>query len=124
MGSPDSILPWAFFCLALVAAIVILLRRSYRRVGRHLSDGAAVVDVSRSDNLSSAGARDAGAQRLREEVRMHETARELAARLDSKIGILEYLTGTAEQQIERLEGLIERAERIGNGPPKEQDPSG
>ncbi|OHB79980.1 MAG: hypothetical protein A2W31_06305 [Planctomycetes bacterium RBG_16_64_10] len=100
------------FCLGLVAATVILLRRSARHGSRRPGDQSPLVHVARNNELSVTGARDAAAERLREEVRMHETARELAARLDSKIAVLEYLTGTAQQQIERLAALIDRAERI------------
>jgi len=112
MGSPDDAFRWIAFCMALIVAIIFLLRRSHRYFGRRGQDQSPVVSVSRVKGLSFAAANDAGAQLIREEVRMHETARELSARLDSKISVLEYLTGTAQQQIDRLEQLIEKAERI------------
>ena len=117
MGSPGEVSYWLAFCVALLIAIVILLRRSHRYFGRRGQDQAPVVHVSETKGLSVSAADDAGARLIREEVRMHETARELSAQLDSKISILEYLTGTAQQQIDRLEELIEKAERIAGDRP-------
>jgi hypothetical protein len=104
--------PWVALCMAMAVAIVILLRRSYRYFGRRSKDNRPVVHVPRADQAARGTARDAEAQWLSEEVRMHETARELSARLDSKISILEYLTGMAQQQIERLETLLDKAQQI------------
>jgi len=103
---------WVAFCAALAVAIVILLRRSYRYFGRRSKAGGPIVHVPPAGSRTRGGARDAEAQRLSEEVRMHETARELSARLDSKISVLEYLTGMAQQQIKRLETLIEQAQQL------------
>ena len=117
MGSPGDVPYWLAFCVALLVAIVILLRRSHRYFGRRGQDQTPVVRVSETKGLSVSAADDAGARLIGEEVRMHETARELSARLDSKISVLEYLTGTAQQQIDRLEELIEKAERIAEDRP-------
>jgi len=46
------------------------------------------------------------------DVEMHELARELCARIDSKLSMLETLIQDASQQIKRLESAIERAERL------------
>ena len=113
---------WAAFCAALVVAIVILLRRSYRYFGRRSRDNHPVVHVPPADQPARDAARDPQAQWISEEVRMHETARELSARLDSKISVLEYLTGVAQQQIDRLESLLDKAQQIEPNDPPTADP--
>jgi hypothetical protein len=112
MGSPGEGFYWVACCVAMIVAIIVLLRRSYRYFGRGGRDQPPLVRVSPPHDLAAGD--DASTQRMRDEVHLHETARALSARLDSKISILEFLTGTAEQQIERLQELVERAERIGN----------
>ena len=103
---------WVAFCAVLAVAIVILLRRSYRYFGRRSKASGSIVHVPPAGPRTRGGARDSEAQWLSEEVRMHETARELSARLDSKISVLEYLTGVAQQQIDRLETLVDQAQQL------------
>lgn len=100
---------WALLLFAVALAIVILLRRSYRYFGRRHRGERPVVRVAHDPKRWDPRPSDLSAELMRQEVQMHETARELSARLDSKIRVLEYLTATAEQQIGRLETLIERA---------------
>ncbi len=52
------------------------------------------------------------------EVEMHDIARELSARLDNKIRLLETLLREAQAQEGRLAALLERAEAVGGGPPR------
>ena len=84
-------------------------------------DNRPLVHVPHAGKTPRSTTHDAEAQWLSEEVRMHETARELSARLDSKISVLEYLTSTAQQQIERLERLLDRAQQVPPDDPAQKD---
>ena len=107
-GSASTIV----FLAAMCAAILILLRRWSRYYRRSPRDASPLVHVKRPNQTDRSRPRDADAERIRAEVALHETARELSAKLDSKIRVLEYLTGTAEGQILRLEVLLDEAQRI------------
>lgn len=100
---------WILFFVALGLAIVILLRRSYRYFGRRSERDAPVVHVPPDPVRWDPRPSDLSAELMRQQVQMHETARQLTARLDNKIRVLQYLTATAEQQIGRLESLLEQA---------------
>jgi len=104
--SPDANAAGYLFLLGIVLITMVLLRRIYRRRStrpRH---------AGRASNRNIAAAsNDRPTQPLPKEaqqweVAMHETARELAARLDSKMVGLQQLLHAAEEERRRLEELI------------------
>jgi len=102
------------FLAALSATILVLLRRWSRYYRRRSCGTARMRHVNGRKQADQSAPRDADAERIRAEVALHETARALSARLDSKIRVLEYLTGTAEGQIRRLETLLDQTRRAGS----------
>jgi hypothetical protein len=90
----------------------ILLKRSYRYFGRRRNKNPAPLErqprpTSKWDGVQ----RDALAQVERQKVEMHEMTRDLNGQLSSKIIILEQLISDSQQQIDRLEHLLDRAEQ-------------
>jgi len=105
-GSAGSVI----LALAMVAVTFFLLRRSYRYFGRRSKGGSAVVRVPRPKNSRSGLPADALDELTRQEVQLHERERDVSARLDSKIGVLQHLIRQAQETIARLESLIADAE--------------
>lgn len=101
---------WMFFagCALLT---VVLLRKTYRRMGRRKkASPEAIVRVDRPAGVWDNAQRDAFAQIERQKVEMHEMSRDLNGQLSSKIMVLEKLIGDSQRQIERLEALLEEAD--------------
>lgn len=105
------------FLLGVALVTLTLLRRIYRvrraRAPRRTSRAQRPASAtSGGDRLSglwpSASSPTAPPQVQRWEVAMHETARQLAAELDAKAGILEQLIRDARSERERLERLLAR----------------
>jgi len=99
-------LPWL---IVLLMATAYLMRRSYRYFGRR-NDSRPIAHVPRPGKRGPAPL-DLAGELARQEVQLHETARDLSARLDSKTSVLLQLVSRAERQIARLESLLEIAER-------------
>jgi hypothetical protein len=101
-------------CLFLLAAVVLLLLfRTRVRVARQQQRWAEEAKRPAEDGQSPpAGAGPKGelpGELARWEVQMHETARELAARLDAKLCLLQSLIADADRAARRLEEALERA---------------
>ncbi len=100
----NSTLPSALFLVGLAMVIVILLRRSHRKLGRRKHDDAPMVRVPRPQQERSAhGTLDAPPDVLRWEVQMQEIGRDLSAQLDSKMSALQALIADADRAAARLE---------------------
>ncbi len=100
----SSNLSSGLFLMALAMMIFILLRRSHRKLGRRKQDDSPMVRVPRPrQEPSKHGTLDAPPDVLRWEVQMHETARDLSARLDSKMSALQALIADADRAATRLE---------------------
>ena len=102
---------WAFFagCALLT---VIMLRRTYRRIGKRTKyNPAAIERIARPAGPWDGAQRDALAQVERQKVEMHDMAREINGQLTSRIIVLEQLVGESQRQIERLETLLAEAEQ-------------
>jgi hypothetical protein len=106
----------AVFVVAILAAAFFLLRRARRYSGHLPRDERPLVHVSPRDFEPRHGQEGVADFVVRAEVQLHEQTRAAFGKLDSKIGALEYLTGAAQQQIERLQLLIERAELVADDP--------
>lgn len=108
LDSPN--LPSGLFLVALAMMIVILLRRSHRKLGRRKQDESPIVQIPRPKHEKrSHDALDAPADVLRWEVQMHETARDLSGQLDSKMSALQALIADADRAAARLETALSRA---------------
>ena len=93
--------------------VLILLRRSYRYFGRRNRPKRPDVQTTRPSEHAWHGApSDAPHEFLRWQVAMHETARDLKAELDSKMGALQHLVRQAAEQSQSLENSIERARQV------------
>lgn len=100
---------WLFFAGCALLTL-ILLKRTYRRLGRRKQDTSAIERIARPTSPWDGAQRDALAQVERQKVEMHEMARDLSGQLNSKIIVLEQLVGQSQRQIERLEHLLAEAE--------------
>ena len=107
-----SITSWAMFSLGMILMIAILLRRSFRYQRRANSQTPRTVAMRREPSREKP-LLDAPPEILRWQVEMHETARDLKGELDSKMGALQALVRIAQEESERLEAAIDRAERLG-----------
>jgi hypothetical protein len=102
--------------LALGLALLtwILLRRSYRYLGRaRRGSTSAMETVARPRHPSRQPLDDAPSELLRWQVEMHETARDLKAELDTKVSVVRQLLQMAAEQQQMLQHTIARAEQLG-----------
>jgi len=91
----------------------ILMKRSYRYFGRsgRKNNAAPIERQPRPTSKWDGVQRDVLAQVERQKVEMHEMTRDLNGQLSSKIIILEQLISDSQQQIDRLEQLLEKVEQ-------------
>lgn len=94
---------------ALGLVIAWLLLRTHRYLARQKGDASPLVHVDRPPRADRGPDRDAPAEVLRWEVQMHETARQLSAQLDSKMGVLQALIAEADRAAARLEAAAPNA---------------
>ena len=109
--SPVATLLFAVGCGLLTA---ILLRRSYRYFGkrRRSTDSAPIAAQRRPDGPWAGSFSDAQARFDRQQVELHELARDLRGQLDSKLILLQELVAKSQQQIDRLEELLDEADKL------------
>ena len=89
--------------LALVIGWVLF--RTHRAFSRQRSN-STLVQTPRPQRTDPGHHLDAPPEVLRWEVEMHETARELSAQLDSKMGALQALIREADRAAARLEAAV------------------
>ncbi|MEO1495919.1 MAG: hypothetical protein AAFV43_02090 [Planctomycetota bacterium] len=108
-----SQLPSILFAAGCGLLAMILLRRSYRYFGKRTRGGSgpAIAAQPRPTGPWDGAKRDAAARLDRERVELHELARDLMGQLDSKTRVLNQLVAQSQQQIERLEVLLDIAAR-------------
>lgn len=92
----------------------ILLRRSYRYFGKRSRGGSGpAIAAQRRPSSAWDGARhDAEARFNRQQVELHDLARDLTGQIDSKMILLRELIAQSERQVTRLEELLDEAERL------------
>jgi hypothetical protein len=95
------------FLGAVALTTAILLFRAQRHFGNRKNDQAYLVRSPRSAPEDRRPLLDAPPEMERWEVQMHETARELAGTLDTKMRALGHLVREANQVIARLERLLD-----------------
>ena len=112
-----SFFSWCLFLAGLLLMTVVLMRRWLRYYGWRGRGG-------RRERLSAAGPQresgpsdtlrlvDAPPEILRWSVEMQETARDLKAELDSKIGVLQALVQLARLEADRLEALVQQGQEV------------
>ena len=111
LGINNSILMFMAGCALLT---VILLKRTYRHFGRRRKGNSAPIErVARPASKWDGAQRDALAVIERQKVEMHEMSRDLNGQLSSRIILLEQLIAQSQQQIDRMEQLIEKTESVG-----------
>ena len=96
----------------LVVVIWLLMRRSDRYFGRRAGSDDFSPRRQRPAGKDHRPLSDVPPELVRWQVEMHETARDLKAELDSKIGALQQLNLLAREQVERLELAVARAGQI------------
>ncbi len=109
--------PRLLWLAALAVVTALLLRRTYRRLGRRRKAEPALARVPRPAS-ERRQLSDAPPEIARYEVQLHETARELTAVLDSKMVALNCLIAQAQAKIDRLESLLDQQRP--NAPPEPQ----
>lgn len=114
----------AFDMTSMILALlgILVLWFTFKRLGRRRTKSSNPVPVSRSVTSTPQADLhhlDAPASVARWEVAMHETARDLMGRLDSKIVIVNQLVRDARQAAAQLEALLLQIEQAKGRP----DPS-
>jgi len=98
-----------------------MLLRTYRNLRRQKKGDAAFQRTLRPQRADRGHNLDAPGDVARWEVQMHETARELSARLDSKLSALQALIADADRAAARLEAALGKSldvgSKFGAGPP-------
>lgn len=100
------------FPLVMIGAIVFLLNRIRRKRANASNRDSSELRRSPPKRGSPAAYHRAPPDVARYEVEMHDLARELSARLDSKLVLLQHLVRDADQQASRLEAAIAEAGEI------------
>jgi hypothetical protein len=109
-----DIMPTAMFLAGCALLTAILLRRSYRYFGRRRGSNkneTAIDHQPRPTDAWSGMQKDVAAHLQRQEVELFDFARDVAGQLDSKMRVLQQLIAESNQQIERMEQLLDDAER-------------
>jgi hypothetical protein len=101
----SDMLQWVFLG-ALALTIGMLLLRTQRHMRRARAEQPAIVRTPRPSPREKGHHVDEPAELARWEVEMHEIARDLSARLDSKIGALRALIAEADRAAARLEAAL------------------
>jgi len=101
---------WIFFAGAGLLTVIVL-RRTFRRIGRSGKSSTEPIErVARPSGKWDGAQRDALAQVERQKVEMYDMSRDLNGQLTSRIVVLERLIGESQRQIERLETLLAEAD--------------
>ncbi len=119
-----DMMSWSMFILGLGLMIAILMRRWHRYYGprRRRRQEAPLARATLESKRPPRSLSDAPTDVLRWQVELHETARDLKAELDSKIGALQVLIRMARQEAERLErltGYVDQSAASENEPRQE-----
>jgi len=108
----ESMLAQVGFAAGCALLTAILLRRAYRLSGKRARPGSGgpLAKQHRPTSKWDGVRQDAEARSARQQVELHEFARDTKAQIDSKMILLQELIAKSDQQIERLEQLVEQAE--------------
>ena len=99
--------PITVICLALLAiTVTFVLMRTQKALARQRQARSPEPSREQESAEHHTGPQDF----LRWDVKMHETARDLSAQLDSKLGLLQHLVREADRAAARLEAALEASE--------------
>ena len=98
--------PIILLLLAVALATGVLLMRLHRHRGRRSRNLPTIVRTARPGPDKNVRLGETPREVGQWEVQMHELARDLSARLDSKMGLLQHLVRDAEQAASRLETVL------------------
>ena len=97
------------FAAGIVLLTWVLLRRLHRaRKQGTRSDSNVVASFEKPSRIS-----EMPRDMTRGQVEMYDFARDMSAEMDTKLRVLQAVVKQADQQAERLEAAIDRAERLG-----------
>lgn len=108
----------AMFALGCALLTGILLRRTFRQLrkrGKRAGSGPHLEAQARPASKWDGAKKDAEARFSRQQVELHDMARDLNGQIDSKLILFRELVAQSERQIERLETLLGEAERRESG---------
>lgn len=91
----------------------LLLRKTFKRLSKRTRSGSGpYLEKQRRPEHEWEGAKqDANARFDRQQVELHELARDLNGQIDSKLILFRELLKQSDEQIARLEDLLEEAEK-------------
>lgn len=106
----------AMLALGVGILVSIFLRITYRRLGKRKKNNTTkpIVAQPRPDTPWSGAYQDADAQLNRKEVELQEMVRNVTATIDNKLILLQQLIAQSQQQIDRLEELLQESEASGS----------
>lgn len=101
------------FLAGCALVVTVLLRRSYRYFGKRNRSRViqGLEHLPRPQDAWEGAQHDPSARVGRYEAEMADVARELSGQLTTKMILLEQLICESQKQIERMEELLDRAER-------------
>ncbi|QDU58560.1 hypothetical protein [Aeoliella mucimassa] len=103
--------PILMFVAGIALMTMILLRRTYRTIGRRRKFDSRPIDAQPRPKSEWDGAKaDSTAVIERQRVELAEMSRDVNGQLDTKIMILRELMTQSQQQITRLEQLLQESE--------------
>jgi len=111
------------FLVAMVVAVGFLMLRARRNLGRPQSDWSPMYNPRPAKPQKPAHHLGASEDFVQWEVQMHDLARELSGKLDSKMSVLAQLIQEADRAAARLEAAIERLPSSAPSPPGARDDS-
>jgi hypothetical protein len=107
---PDN-LPVLLLVAGMLLLIVVLRRRSARYYRAQSAEPRAIERLSRASAGAASQSHQAPDDLAAWEVHLHETARELAAELDTKASALRHYIRLAQEERERLQRAIDESRR-------------
>ncbi|MCO6043632.1 hypothetical protein NG895_06905 [Aeoliella sp. ICT_H6.2] len=110
----DQLGPILMFLLGIALLTSILLRRTYRQVGRRRKgfDNRPIDAQPRPKTEWDGAKHDSVAVIEKQKVQLAQMSRDVNGQLDTKIMILRDLIARSEQQIERLEELLGETQNV------------
>lgn len=106
--------PILMFIAGIALLTGILLRRTYRQVGRRRKkfDSRPIDTQPRPQHRRDGAQADSVAVIERQKVELAELSRDVSGQLDTKILVLKDLIAQSQQQIERMEALLGETEKV------------
>ena len=103
---------WFFFA-AMAVMCLVLLRRSYRYFSRaRKANQGVLVKTKRPGHKDRGHHLDLPDEALRWEVEMEEIAREVSARIDTKVAVLRTLIADADRAAQRIEEALTQFQTV------------